>query len=583
LAVAGRLAGLDYVTGRVVALVAMTVGATILAHEVYVRFRVFPLPWVWALLTAGAIAAGFPITGAWYDAAMTDPLAFGLVVASGRTLLTRSNELGVGRLGLASVLMVLTVFTKQTYALLVAWQVLFVCLSSLRRGLALGAVTALLAGLALGVGQYVTQGHFLYYVGGQLLRHGADPQRMLQGAGIVLSYAPYLPLAVIGGLFLAFKRALSASALLWAGMLVAAFPTALLPYAKPAGWDNNFLPIVVLAPAATLCVLADFARWLEPNRRNLVLVPCALATAVYLLARRYSPDPFVADASRQAAADELNRFVAGLRGDVLIPARPFLAIRQGAAAEQIHVGGWFDAFLAGRRPTFDEFIRRTRPRYVLLSDQEPAVFVEALAKDYFLRGPMPQETWPAQTLEIRGAVHRDPAVPGFIGQLRWVVERNPAKPPARHCLFEFESNAYDGWTATGDAYASGPARVDSQRGTFIVASQGSILGVVGDFFASSHSTPLGDGATGVLRSPPFTLDRENLELRIAGGTSRRTRVELRVGGRVRYRASGRGNNYLEQVRWDVAKDRGRSGQLLIVDRDQAGHIMVDHVCLTDGR
>jgi len=581
LAVAGSIGGLDYVTGRAISLFAVAVAGTVLAHQVYVRFRDLRVPWVWALLTFGAIAAGFPITGGWYDAIMPDPLALGLAVVSGRMLLTDSNELGVARLGLASGLMVLTIFTKQTYLVLVVWQILFVCLSSVRRGLALGLATAASTAVALGAGQYLTQGHFLYYAGGQVLRHGTEYQRIWHGIGVVSSFAPYLPLVVMGVVFLAFKRALSLSALMWAGMLVAALPMALRTYAKWGSWDNVFLPIVVLAPAAALCVLADLCRWLKPDARAIVLLPCALGAAFYLLVRRYSPEPYLATDERRVAATTLNEFVAGLGGDVLIPARPFLAIRHGTPIEQIHIMGWFDALFAGRKLSFDDFVRRTRPRYVLLSDQEPAVIVEALANGYFLGGPMPVETWPAQTLERR-EVDRKAVESDYPGRLHWLLERNPAEPPTSRCLFEFESSAYDdGWTVKGDAYASGPTRVDAQRGTLLLATQGTVLGVVGRSFSSSYSTKQASGALGVLRSPPFTLDSENLELRVAGGTSERTRVELRVDGRARYRASGRGNNYLEQVRWNVAKYRGRSGQLVIIDKDKAGHILVDHVCLVD--
>jgi len=402
---------------------------------------------------------------------------------------------------------------------------------------------------------------------------------MWKGLGIVSSFAPYVPLVAVGALFLAFKRALSPSALLWTGMLAAAFPAALLAYGKVAGWNNTFLPIVVLAPAAALCVLADFARFLKPKARALVLAPCAVAAACYLMLQRYSPDPFIADEPRLAAARKLNEFVAGLSGGVLIPTRPFVPIRNGTAIEQMHVGGLFDALVAGEKPHFDGFFRRNKPRYVVLTDQEPAAILEPLAKDYFLRGLTPQEIWPAQTLETFEFVNRDPTIPLYPGQLLWVLERNPPEPPGTHCPFEFESKAYDAWTITGDAFATGPAQVDAQRDTLVFATQGVIVGVIGASYASSVSGPQANFATGGLRSPAFTLDREMLELRVAGSSSPRTRVELWVGGRVRYQASGRGNNYLEAVRWNVAEYRGRSAEIAIVDEDATGHILVDHVCL----
>jgi hypothetical protein len=581
-ALVGKIVGLDYATGRAISLVAMSVAAAVLASEVYVRFRELFVPWVWALLTLGGIAAGFPVTGGWYDAALTDPLALGLAVAAGRALLTESKELSSRRLWLAACLMVLTVFTKQTYALLVAAQLLFAWHAYGRRGLWLGVATAMLGAVVLGLSQVLTRGNFLHYVGGQLLHHAAQPQRMWKGLGIVLSFAPYLLLVAVAAGFLTFKRALSASALLWTGMLAAAFPTALLAYGKVAGWNNTFLPIVVLAPAAALCVLADVARWLKPEARALLLAPCALAAGSYLMLERYPADPFIADEPRVVAARKLNEYVAGLSGGVLIPARPFVPIRNGTAVEQIHVGGVFDALVAGDKPHFDDFIRRNRPRYVLLTDQEPAAILEPLAKDYVLRGLTPREIWPAQTFDAFEFVNRDPTLPLYPGQLLWVLQRNPPNPPGMHCPFEFESKAYDGWTLTGDAFVSGPAKVDAQRDTLIFATHGVIVGVVGDSYLSSVSGPRSNLAIGALRSPAFALDRDIFELRVAGSSSPRTRVELWVDGRVRYQASGRGNNYLEALNWNVAEYRGRSAELAIIDEDPAGHILADHVCLFGG-
>ena len=58
-----------------------------------------------------------------------------------------------------------------------------------------------------------------------------------------------------------------------------------------------------------------------------------------------------------------------------------------------------------------------------------------------------------------------------------------------------------------------------------------IVGGEGRFVASSFHPTLGDGPTGTLTSPVFTLDRGHLGMRVGGGGKLSTRVELLVEGR----------------------------------------------------
>jgi hypothetical protein len=565
----GAIFGLDYAIGRLVSIVATAVGALLLARQVELRFRGLPLPWAPALLALGAIAAGFPFTGGWYDATMTDPLALMLAIVSGRLLLTDSRALGTARLALVSALMVLTLYTKQSYAALVAWQVLFWCRSNLRQGLLLGALTAGVAGGLLLIAEYLTRGSFSYYLAHQLLRHQSDLGRVWHGVKLVFEFAPYLPVALCLSLVLAFRRALSSATSLWTGMLVFAFPMALVHFAKSSGWANNFMPIVVLGPAASLCVVGDLCRVIKPRQQALVLALCALGAAVLLLSRRYPIGPYIASKQRRVAAARLNAFVANLGADVLIPARPFLAVRQNSKLEQIHIMAWYDAIDSGRKDLrFDDFVRRTRPRYVILADQEPAVIVEAFARDYFAIGRVPPETWPAQTLEAT-VLNSDPQVPAYPGQLQWVLERSFADAVGSRCLFEFESKSYDGWAVRGEAFGTGPTLIDSQRGTLTFANEGTVVGVVGDAYASSRSGASGSRAVGSLESPVFTIDREDLELRIAGAASPLTRVELRIDGALVHQATGAGNNFMQKVRFGLSGHRGRKGQVVVVDDTSA--------------
>jgi len=583
IAAIGGVFGFDYWTGRLVAILATATSALLLAREVYLEFRErrLPLPWLWPLSTLGAIAAAFPVTVAWYDAPMCDPLGLALAVAAALVVLPSASTAPFQRRRLvaAVVLMTAIVFTKQNYAAFVAWLLVFLFIAKRRQGLIAAAAVLASTGALLAVAQLVTRGSFYYYVISQLLHHPFALDRLPKALGLVLGFAPYLPVVLACAALLAVKRCLSPRALLWTGMLVTAFPVGLVPHLKWGGGDNNFMPIVVLAPAATFCVLADLCQLLARDRaRALVLIASALGTGGYLLAHRYSPVPFHVYRSRRTAALELNRFVASLNGDVLIPSRPLLAIRNGSKVEQIQVMGYFDLLFGGRLDiTPREFLRRTRPRYILLSDQEPGNLVAGATQDYFLRGLLPPATWPAQTLEEQRE-HYDREQPYYPGQLKWILERNSPDPPGSHCLFEFESSSYAPWVATGNAFGPAPTTVSSQKGRTFIAPE-TFIGVVGESFASSWTPSDGNRALGTLTSPVFVLDRAVLSLRFAGGLTELTRVELLVDGQPRFWANGRGNNYLELIEWRIDDLRGKPAQLKLIDEDPDAHLMLDHVCL----
>lgn len=577
----GSVFGLDYATGRVVAIAATGIAAALLARDVHLGFQGLPLRWAWTLATLGAIAAGFPFTGAWYDAAMTDPLALSLTVVAARMLLSESGAIGWPRLLFAAALLTAVVFTKQTYAALSVWPIALLCRSSLKKGLIMTAIFAASTLFVFFALQWATDGRFFDYVVVQPLHHPFVPRRIADGIGTVFGFAPYIPIALGGALILIVKRRASQPTLLWTGLLALAFPVALIGYAKAAGNENNFMPIVVLAPAAALMTLADASRLVESSRRPALLAAVALLAGAYLQLRSYSAAPFVANDKRRAAAAAVNRFISGLDGDVLIPSRPFLAIRNRAFVEQVHIAGWYDAVLSGRPVSFFDFIARQRPRHILLSDQEPAVMVEAMARDYFLKGPMPIETWPARMLETELA-NDEPTIadyPDYPGQLKWILERNAPEPADSHCLFEFESERYEGWTAFGSAFGAGPTPIDAREGKLFFAAQGTVVGVVGRRFASSYAPLEGDRALGGLSSASFLLDKRYLSLRVAGSRSGRARVELRVDGQLRKAAHGRGNDYLERIQWDVARDVGQKAELVVIDDDPDGHVALDHVCL----
>ena len=99
----------------------------------------------------------------------------------------------------------------------------------------------------------------------------------------------------------------------------------------------------------------------------------------------------------------------------------------------------------------------------------------------------------------------------------------------------------------------------------------------------------GDGSTGTLTSPAFTIDRKAIHFLIGGGGwTDRTCINLIVDGRIVRTANGPntesgGSERLEPAGWDVSDLAAKTARLQIVDRAIGGwgHINVDHIVLSD--
>ncbi|MEU1972566.1 GH32 C-terminal domain-containing protein [Microbacterium sp. NPDC019599] len=149
-----------------------------------------------------------------------------------------------------------------------------------------------------------------------------------------------------------------------------------------------------------------------------------------------------------------------------------------------------------------------------------------------------------------------------------VVQR-PAK-----VIADFEGDTWGpGWTASGALAATPP-------------STGELPGRVGAKTADTFAG--GDGATGVVTSPPFTIDRNFVRFLIAGGhhplgVEPATSVQLLVDGQPVRTATGDDSSTLRPVAWNVQDLAGRTAQFQILDDATGGwgHLMVDQVTLSD--
>ena len=145
---------------------------------------------------------------------------------------------------------------------------------------------------------------------------------------------------------------------------------------------------------------------------------------------------------------------------------------------------------------------------------------------------------------------------------------------------DFEAADYGRWKVEGTAFGPGPA-----KGT--LPGQMEVSGYKGRRLVNSYFG--GDGATGKLTSPAFTIERDYIKFLIGGGGFKgKTCMNLLIDGKVVLSATGPntepgGSEFLNWENWDVKKYRGRKAVLQIVDDATGGwgHINVDHILQSD--
>ncbi|MEU1850533.1 GH32 C-terminal domain-containing protein [Streptomyces sp. NPDC019990] len=96
----------------------------------------------------------------------------------------------------------------------------------------------------------------------------------------------------------------------------------------------------------------------------------------------------------------------------------------------------------------------------------------------------------------------------FDGKKFTAEDKGSYTPPAGSVVQDFEGGGFGEWTTTGTAFGRGPA-------AGAVDGQGAVSGFDGKGLANSYHG--GDGATGLLTSPSFTVDSPYLNFRIGGG------------------------------------------------------------------
>jgi uncharacterized protein (DUF608 family) len=173
-----------------------------------------------------------------------------------------------------------------------------------------------------------------------------------------------------------------------------------------------------------------------------------------------------------------------------------------------------------------------------------------------------------------------------------MLECGASAPPAEkqtqarpEIVFEdFEKPTYEGWTATGTAFGSGPV----EKGK-MPQYQGDV-GAAGNRLVNTHNARqgedvgAGDKHTGTLTSKVFVMERNHINFLIGGGGhQRRTCMNLLIEGKVVLSATGRNDNRMQAGSFDVRAWAGQRGQLQIVDSETGpwGNIGIDQIVFSD--
>ncbi|HEV2453811.1 MAG TPA: glycosyl hydrolase, partial [Verrucomicrobiae bacterium] len=140
-----------------------------------------------------------------------------------------------------------------------------------------------------------------------------------------------------------------------------------------------------------------------------------------------------------------------------------------------------------------------------------------------------------------------------------------------------ETNYPAGWVATGTAFGAGPI----QGGTW----PGELPAVQGFLGPACVNTYRGaNGPQGMLTSPPFTIQKNYIDLLTGGGSdTNNDAVKLVIGNNVIYAAAGQQSGTLNWSTWNVSAYIGQTAQIEIVDTTSAswGFILCSWIVQTD--
>ncbi|MGH8045884.1 MAG: glycosyl hydrolase, partial [Chthoniobacterales bacterium] len=141
--------------------------------------------------------------------------------------------------------------------------------------------------------------------------------------------------------------------------------------------------------------------------------------------------------------------------------------------------------------------------------------------------------------------------------------------PGDILLGDFEAGYPAGSTITGNGFPTPPS-----------AGSG-VTGFMGAKLASTRDG--GNGVTGTLSLPNFTVNKHYLHFLISGGNTTATQVRLVIGGTTVLAAPGANSNTMAWVSWDLTPYTGQTAHVEVVDTGTStwGYIACDQLFLSD--
>jgi alpha-tubulin suppressor-like RCC1 family protein len=389
----GKAIGLGYTTGRLLSASLFAAASLAMAREVAKHWTGRLPKEAAAIASLGWIAASYPVVAGWYDLIRIDTLALTLVVLAA-TAVQRAPLSWARTLWVASLLTA-AIFTKQISLAFAAWIALFVVVRDRRRGVRLAVSTAVLSLATLAAVQAATHGRFWFYCVTLLARHRVFPDLMLEAAGTIFGFAPFLAGVPVVLALLLVRRRLDLTTLFWAGLLGGAVAVSIVSYAKETAWLNVLLYAVFFSGPLTLLLVGDLARAYEGRARDVLVGAVFAASGVGLVVKRFDAAPFTVTADLRGRAEALNALLAGLDAPTLAPTSPFLAARVSPATPQLHTMAYRDALGAGiATPGLAPYVEGSGAGYLLVSecmkrDEYPMLLGRALDADFVFDHRLP--------------------------------------------------------------------------------------------------------------------------------------------------------------------------------------------------
>lgn len=143
-------------------------------------------------------------------------------------------------------------------------------------------------------------------------------------------------------------------------------------------------------------------------------------------------------------------------------------------------------------------------------------------------------------------------------------------------LMDFEGDSYGDWIVEGDAFGDKPTAKGNQMFPFFSGYKGAAF--VQTYVDRKYEP------TGTLTSPEFRIERDFINMRIAGGPDGgRLGVKVMVDGVEVGRVGATKGNHLDETSISVSDHKGKKARVVIFDKskDWWGYIAVDQILQSD--